>query len=315
MWNRLDDLQRRHPALGFPIAVLYKYIDDQGGYLAALITYYGFLSLFPLLLLAVTILGYLLQSDPGLQAKILDSALREMPVLGDQLRENVRSLHGSGSALVTGALVALYGVLNGSTAVQSALDRIWGVPRYRRPDPFTARLRGLLLLGVLGLGLLATTAVSELPSHGLLAVVTVVAAVAVNTGILLAAYKLLTVRTVGLRDLWIGAAVAAVAWQVLQTVGGYYVRHELAGAGQVYGVFGIVLGLMAWVYLGAVIVLMSAEINAVRVDRLWPRSLLTQFTDDVELTQGDRRSYESYAQTERHKGFEQVDVRFHDRDG
>jgi membrane protein len=315
MWSRLDDYQQRHPVLGFPIAVLYKYIDDQGGYLAALITYYGFLALFPLLLLAVTILGYLLQSDPELQTKILSSALREIPVLGDQLRENVQGLRGSGRALVTGALIALYGVLNGSTAVQSAMDRIWGVPRYRRPDPFTARLRGLLLLGVLGVGLLATTAVSELPSRGLLAVVTTVAAVAVNTGILLAAYKLLTVRNVGLRDLWVGAFVAAVAWQVLQVVGGYYVRNELRGAGQVYGVFGIVLGLMAWVYLGATIVLMAAEINAVRTDRMWPRSLLTQFTDDVDLTAGDRRSYESYAQTERHKGFEEVDVRFHDRTG
>jgi membrane protein len=314
MWSRLDDYQQRHPVLGFPLAVLYKYIDDQGGYLAALITYYGFLSLFPLLLLGVTILGYLLQNDPALQAKILNSALREIPVLGDQLRENVQGLRGSGRALVTGTLVALYGVLNGSTAVQSALDRIWGVPRYRRPNPLIARVRGLVLLGVLGIGLLATTAVSELPSHGLLAVVTVVAAVAVNTGILLAAYKLLTVRAVGLRDLWVGALVAAVAWQVLQTVGGYYVRHELRGAGQVYGVFGIVLGLIAWVYVGAVIVLISAEINAVRKDRLWPRSLLTQFTDDVDLTLGDRRSYEAYAQTERHKGFEEVDVRFNDRD-
>jgi YihY family inner membrane protein len=315
MWSRLDAYQQRHPVLGFPIAVLYKYIDDQGGYLAALITYYGFLALFPLLLLAVTILGYLLQSDPELQTKILNSALQEIPVLGDQLRENVQGLRGSGRALVTGALIALYGVLNGSTAVQSAMDRLWGVPRYRRPDPFTARLRGLVLLGVLGVGLLATTAVSELPSRGLLAVLTAVAAVAVNTGILLTAYKLLTVRDVRLADLWVGAVVAAVAWQVLQVVGGWYVRNELRGAGQVYGVFGIVLGLMAWVYLGATIVLMSAEINAVRVDRLWPRSLLTQFTDDVELTQGDRRSYESYAQTERHKGFEEVDVRFHDRDG
>jgi membrane protein len=315
MWSRLDAYQQRHPVLGFPIAVLYKYIDDQGGYLAALITYYGFLALFPLLLLAVTILGYLLQSDPELQTKILNSALQEIPVLGDQLRENVQGLRGSGRALVTGTLIALYGVLNGSTAVQSAMDRLWGVPRYRRPDPFTARLRGLVLLGVLGVGLLATTAVSELPSRGLLAVLTAVAAVAVNTGILLTAYKLLTVRDVRLADLWVGAVVAAVAWQVLQVVGGWYVRNELRGAGQVYGVFGIVLGLMAWVYLGATIVLMSAEINAVRTDRLWPRSLLTQFTDDVDLTAGDRRSYESYAQTERHKGFEQVDVQFHDRTG
>lgn len=314
MWSRLDRYQQGHPWLGFPIAVLYKYIDDQGGYLAALITYYGFLSLFPLLLLGVTILGYLLQGDPALQAKIINSALREIPVLGDQLRENVQGLRGSGRALVTGILVALYGVLNGSTAVQSALNRIWGVPRYRRPNPFVARIRGLVLLGILGIGLLATTAVSELPSRGLLAVVTVVAAVVVNTGILLAAYKLLTVRDVGLRDLWIGALVASVAWQVLQEVGGYLVRHELRGASQVYGVFGIVLGLMAWLYLGAVILLLSAEINAVRTDRRWPRALLTPFTDEVDLTRADESSYDAYAQTERHKGFEQVDVRFHDRD-
>jgi membrane protein len=312
MVDWLDSYQRRHPWLGFPLAVVYKYVDDQGGYLAALLAYYGFLALFPLLLLAVTTLGFLLEGNPALQAKIVDTALREIPVLGAELKSNVQALHGSVRALVIGALVALYGVLNGSTAAQSALDRIWGVPRYRRPDPFTARARGVLLLGILGVGLLATTVVSELPSRGQLVAVTTVAAVVVNTGILLAAYKLLTVRPVGFRDLWVGALTAAVAWQVLQAVGAYYVQNELRGASQVYGVFGIVLGLIAWIYLGAVIVLMSAEINVVRKDRLWPRALLTQFTDDVELTHADRRSYEAYAHTEQHKGFEQIDVKFHD---
>ena len=312
MVDWLDSYQQRHPWLGFPLAVVYKFVDDQGGYLAALLAYYGFLALFPLLLLAVTILGFLLDGDPDLQAKILDSALREIPVLGGELRNNVHALHGSVRALVIGLLIALYGVLNGSTAAQSALDRIWGVPRYRRPDPFTARARGVLLLAVLGVGILVTTVVSELPSHGFLTVVTTVAAVVVNAGILLAAYKLLTVRPLRFRDLWPGAVTAAVAWQLLQTVGAYYVRHELQGASQVYGVFGIVLGLLAWIYLGALIVLIGAEINAVRTDRLWPRSLRSAFTDNDDLTHADRRSYESYAQTEQHKGFEEIDVSFPD---
>jgi YihY family inner membrane protein len=312
MLDRLDAFQQRHPWVGFPLAVVYKYVDDQGGYLAALLAYYGFLSLFPLLLLAVTVLGFLLDGNPALQAKILDSAVSEIPVVGDQIRQNVTGFHGSVRGFVTGILFALYGVLGASTAAQSAFNRIWGVPRYRRPDPFRARVRGLVLLSVLGVGLLATTVVSEIPGGGPLSAL---AAVVVNTGILLAAFRLLTVRPLHVRDTWAGAVTAAVAWQVLQTVGAYYVRHELAGASQVYGVFGIVLGLVAWLYLGAVIVLLCAEINVVLTDRLWPRALMTVFTDDVDLTAGDRRSYAQYAQTEQHKGFQEIDVRFHDREG
>ncbi|MGA8926223.1 MAG: YhjD/YihY/BrkB family envelope integrity protein, partial [Solirubrobacterales bacterium] len=94
-----DAYQRRHRWLGFPIAVVYKFGDDQGPYLTALITYYGFLSLFPLLLLLVTILGFVLQGDPHLQDKVVNSTLAELPIIGSQLRENVRSLKGSGVGL------------------------------------------------------------------------------------------------------------------------------------------------------------------------------------------------------------------------
>jgi YihY family inner membrane protein len=310
MVSRLDAFQQRHPWLGFPIAVIYKYVDDQGGYLAALLTYYGFLSLFPLLLLGVTVLGFLLEGNPELQAKILNSVLAELPVVGDQLRDNVHGLHGSVRALVSGILIATYGALGATAAAQSAFNRIWAVPRYRRPDPIMARLRGLVLLVVIGAAVLATTVVSELPSRGWLSLAAGLASIAVNTGMILVAYRLLTARPVSTRETLPGAVVAAVAWQVLQTVGAYYVRHELRGASQVYGVFGIVFGLLGWIYLGAVIVLLCAEINAVRVDRLWPRALLTVFTDDVDLTAADRRSYRLYAQTEQHKGFEEIDVRF-----
>ena len=100
--TRFDALQQRHRWLGFPIAVLYKYSDDQGGYLAALMTYYGFLSLFPLLLVGVTVLGFVLHGNPVLQQKILGSALSQFPIVGKQIQTNVHGFHGSGLALAIG---------------------------------------------------------------------------------------------------------------------------------------------------------------------------------------------------------------------
>ena len=144
--DALDGYQRTRRWVGFPLAVTYKFTDDQGAYLAALITYYGFLSLFPLLLLLVTILGFALQDDPQLQAQLLDSALGQFPVIGAQLRDNVHSLTGSGAGLAVGILLTLYGCLGVAGATQNAFNRAWAVPRNRRPNPFTARLRSLLLL-------------------------------------------------------------------------------------------------------------------------------------------------------------------------
>src|SRR3954468_22005222 len=121
----LDRCQRRHRRLGFPLAVIYKFADDQGPYLTAMITYYGFLSLFPLLLLLVTILGFLLQGDTHLQEVVLDSALSRFPVLGDQLGQNVHSLQGSGIAVAVGVVVSLYGSLGVAQAAQNAFNKIW----------------------------------------------------------------------------------------------------------------------------------------------------------------------------------------------
>src|ERR1700710_2543754 len=97
--DAMDAYQRRHRWLGFPLGVLYKFGDDQGSYLTALITYYGFLSLFPLLLLLVTILGFVLQHDPGLQARVVGSTLTQLPIVGSQLGRDVHALKGSGLGL------------------------------------------------------------------------------------------------------------------------------------------------------------------------------------------------------------------------
>jgi membrane protein len=316
-----DAFQRRHRWAGLPLAVLYKFADDQGGYLAALITYYGFVSLFPLLLLLTTVLGFALQGSPELRQRVLDSALAQFPVIGDQIASNIHSFHGSVLGLVVGVFGSLYGGLGVVQAAQNALNQMWGVPRAARPNPFVARLRSLLLLGAGGLIILATSILSTLTAtvsaygDGV-RTGAVVAGIALNVALFTAAFRLLTARSLSFRQVAVGAIGAAVAWQAVQWSGSFLLGHRLRGATATYGLFGIVLGLLTWIYLGAVIFVVCAEINVVRVERLWPRSLLTPFTDNVRLTPGDRRAYTSYAETERHKSFERVEVDFDEpRDG
>ncbi|WP_304944744.1 YhjD/YihY/BrkB family envelope integrity protein [Streptacidiphilus sp. ASG 303] len=319
---RLDRFQRRHAWAAVPLAVVYKFADDQGTYLAALIAYYGLLSLFPLLLLLVSVLGFVLRDDPALQERVLHSALSQFPVIGDQLGSNIHSLHGSVPALVIGLAGSLYGSLGVAQAVQNALNRIWAVPRYARPNPLTSRLRSLLLLLILGAGLVLTTLLASFTTsahaYGAAAgtglrVLATACSVALNTLLVLLVLKSLTARYVPLRRLKREAVAAALAWQALQTVGTYYVGHVLQGTSATYGLFGIVLGLIAWLYLAALVFVLCAEAGVVRIRHLWPRNLLTPFTDRVHLTWGDRRAYASYAATETHKGFEDVEVDFRQR--
>ncbi|MGH3866039.1 MAG: YihY/virulence factor BrkB family protein [Pseudonocardiaceae bacterium] len=315
----LDGFQRRHTWLGFPLAVVYKFIDDQGSYLAALITYYGFVSLFPGLLLMVSVLGYTLDGNPALQQALLGSALKQLPIIGPQLQQNVSAIHGSGLGVIVGIVVAAYGGLGVSVAIQTAMNRVWAVPRYARPDAVLSRLRGLVLFVLIAVVVLTATALSAVGpvaagfGYGIGAGVPIAAiavATLVNVGALLVGFRVLTARDVALADLMPGAVSAGVAIQVLQTVGTLFVSRELGGVSQVYGVFGLVLGLLAWVYLQAVIVVFCAEINVVRARRLWPRHLLAPFVDDVELTRADQASYRSYADAERYKPFEQVQTTF-----
>jgi membrane protein len=317
---RVDRFQRRHPAAGYPLAVVYKFFDDQGNFLTAMITYYAFLSLFPLLLLLISILGFALHNDPALQDRVLDSALSRLPVIGTQIGDNVQSLRGNTVAVVVGVLGGLYGSLGVVQAAQNAFNKVWAVPRNNRPNPIMARVISLAMLVVLGLGLIGSTILSALSAvAGRIGdsqldtgfrVLLAVAAVLLNAALLAFAFRLLTAQSVGTRRTLPGALCAAVIWQVLQVGGTYYFGHTLRDSTATYGLFGVVLGLLVWLYLSALAVVFGAEINAVLARRMWPRSLLTPFTDDVQLTHGDRKAYASYAQTERHKGFETVDVDF-----
>jgi YihY family inner membrane protein len=321
---RLDRFQRRHAWLGLPIAVVYKFVEDDGGYLAALITFYGFVSLFPLLLLLTTALGFLLHGDQHLQRQLLDSALNQFPIIGEQIGGNVHATHGSLLAVAVGLGVALFGGLGVAQAVQYTLDTVWGVPRASRPGPVQSRLRSLWLLGVGGLGVAATTALSGLSTgisryaHGAgagtgLRLVAMTAAVVLNAGLFLVVFRVLTARQVSTRQVVPGAVTAAVGWQLLQWVGAWFVSHELRGATGSYGIFGVVLGLLGFLYLAASLVVLCAELNVVRARRLWPRALLAPFVDDTELTAADERAYTSYAEAARHKDAQRIRVSYRPR--
>lgn len=313
--ERIDRFQRRHPAASYPLAVLYKYFDDFGPYLAALIAYYAFVSLFPLLLLLATVLGFLLAGDPALQQRVLHSALAQFPVVGDQLGEPKR-LGGGTTGLVVGILGSLYGGLGVAQAAQYAMNTAWRVPRNSRPNPFKARGRSLVLLGTGGLAVIGTTALSTVGTPGAgsfeaaVRVVTLAAAVLLNVVLFVFVFRFATTRPLSVRDVLPGAIAAAIAWQLLQSFGVIYVAHVVKDASATNGVFAVVLGMLAFLYLTATMLVLCVEINVVRTDRLHPRALLTPFTDNVRLTQADRRAYTEQAQAERSKGFEEVRVTF-----
>jgi len=316
--ERLDGFQRRHRWAGFPIAVIYKFTDDQGPYLAALITYYGFLSLFPLLLLLASVLGFVLQRNPGLQREILDSTLRQFPVIGDQLGEP-QGLRGSVGGLVIGSVVALYGALGVAQALQNAMNVAWSVPRRHRPNAIRARLRSLLLITIGGVAVAATTVLSALGSSagqfgtdlgGAGALLAVVVSACINGAVFVAAFRISTTARAPIRDIVPGALLATLIWQLLQLFGTSYVGNVVKGADATYGVFALVLGLLAWLFLGAIGVVLCAEINVVRSKRLYPRALMTLFSDDVDLTAADLRAYSDAARAQQFKGFQTVEVTY-----
>ena len=316
----LDDQQRRRRWIGIPLAVVYKVIDDQATYLVAIIAYYGFVSLFPLLLLLVTILGFALSDNPALQQQVLHSALRDFPIIGDQIGQNIHTLHGSAVGLAVGIGGSIYGALQVGVAVQNAMNKIWAVPRAVRPALPGLYGRSLALTGILALSVATTTALAALstaagnygiaPVDAALRTGAVVVSMMVNAGFVLFTYRLLTVDAPPARQSWPGALTASVMWQILQSVGTYLVEHQLRGATATYGLFGIVLGLLTWLYLAALILVLGAEINVVQVRRLYPRSLLAPDPTDTALTHADRRAYTAYARTERQKDNQTVETEF-----
>ena len=310
-YSAFDRFQQRHPWLGFPLAVLQKYADDQGSYLTATITYYGFFAIFPLLLVLTTVLGFLLHGHQHLERSIENSALGQFPVIGLELR--LHSLRGSALALGFGLAAALWAGMGIFLAAQNAMNHLWGVPFKRRPNPIRARGRALLLLLVLGGGALATTILAALATVGAQFGISwkmgsIALSTVLNIGLFWLGFRVLTAREVSWRQLRGGAITAGVLYELLQTLGGYYVGHTLKHAGNLYGTFGLVLGLLSWIYLAAHITLLAAEGNVVATRRLWPRSF--SLIIEQPATQADKHALTQRGKVEERRQDETVSISF-----
>lgn len=276
---RIDEYQRRRAWLAFPLAVVRKFNDDRAGQQAALIAFYGFFALFPLLLVSVTVLAMVLGNNPALKDDILRSALSQFPIIGEQIRENVGAISSSGATLAVGIVGALLAGLVGVKTIQNAMDHVWGVPLRRRPGLVKLIVRGLLMLLVLGAFAFIATGLTGASVGGdsaplWLRLFSPPVSILLNVGIFLLAFKFLTAADVSWSDVARGAIVAGIAWAGLQTLGSYFVANRLKDATALYGFFGVVIGLLSWMYLTAQMTLLCVEVNVVRKKRLWPRSLL-----------------------------------------
>jgi YihY family inner membrane protein len=295
--RRVDKFQQSHTVLGFPWAVLQKFGNDQAGSKAALLAYYGLFALFPLLLLFTTILGYVLHGNERLRQDLVNSALGTFPIIGTQLQSQTHTLEGSGAAVVIGAILLLYGAVGLGQAAQGAMNAVWNIPYVRRP-PFLLRiLRALGVLVLLALSTIGSTVLTgfaTLASHGWPAkVVLLVGSLLVNFVLILAAFMIMTATPLHLREVAVGAGLATLFWQTLQAIGSWYVGRGLTHNGDTYGFFAVVIVLLSWIYLGAQLFLLAAEINVVLRYRLWPRSVV-----QPPLTTADRAVFERLAHME-----------------
>jgi YihY family inner membrane protein len=302
-----DRTQQRHRWLAVPLAVVKKFSDDGAGGLAALIAYYAFFSLFPLLLVFVTVLGYVFHGNSSVEKSIENSVLGHFPVIGGEVRSH--TLSGDAAAVVIGALVSLWAGMGVIQAAQNGFDRVWAVPFKHRPDFLRKRLRGLLLLVVLGTIFVVSTVVSGLVSAGLgslgIKIGGIGLSLLLNFALFTASFRLLTSGSVPTRSLWIGAVIGGLLWEVLQVAGGAYVDHIIRNGSNTYGVFATVIGLLAWLHLGAQATLYAAEVNVVVLRGLWPRSLFGPPTAPA-----DEATLRALAEVEERSDHERVKVEF-----
>src|SRR5215813_707962 len=271
-----DRLQREHGVLGFPYAVVKKYSDDEGGREAALITYYGFLSIFPLLLLGVAVLSRVLAGDPDLRERFIAAVVPE--ALRSTVEHSLASLPASTIPFVagliglllsgTGVVFSAYQTLNHVAAVRHRL-RAGFVSRYVRVFAVLA----ILLLGAVAVGALTVVATALPGQPGVQRAAAVLGSALVVFGVLLLGAKVLLARSAPIRAVWPGALVGAAAVTVVLNVGAPLLARLVTKAGPVYGSFATVAGMFALLYLVGQALVYAAEVAAVRYARLWPRAL------------------------------------------
>ncbi len=308
--RRIDGVQQRNRGISVIFGVVKKFGDDNAGTLVGSLAATAFGSIFPLLLLLFTVLGLVLNSHAGLRADVLHSTLRQFPIIGTDLGNNIKVLHRDSAV---GLTVGIVGLVWGSLGLAQngifTMEQIWNLPGVDRPNYLKRLYRGVTFLVVLGVGLMVSTflAAAVPTARGAIgwAIAGAVASAVVNFGEYLFAFRVLTPARVSVRQLVPGAALAGVAWTVLQAMGGFVIGRYLKNDNAVYGLFGIVLGLYAWVYLMTEVTVYAAELNVVLARHLWPRSMV-----QPPLTDADRRSLTARAAQNQQRRDQRIEVSF-----
>lgn len=264
--ERMIGLRAKHPAIEVGVDTLDGWRRHLSGRNASVLSFFGFLSIFPLMLAATTILGFVLKNNENLQQRIIDGALADIPVLGSQLQADPTSLNGSVWALIIGLGGALWGATKAFVAMQGAFDDVWEIDVDHRdpmPEQRGKALLGLMLIGtaqVASLGITTIIQAVDLPLGGRIGFV--VATVAINISMFAAMFRYLTAARLAWRDVWPGAVAAGVAYTLIQQFGTDIVVHVVANASDTYGQFALVLGIVTWLSLLAIATVMSAELIA-----------------------------------------------------
>jgi YihY family inner membrane protein len=280
-FRRLDELQRRRPFTAVPVAVFKKFNDDRGGSLSALVTFYGFLAVFPLLLLFVTVAGIVLHNNPEAEQRVIHSALAEFPVIGDKLASNISALHrATPLAFLVSFIGLMWGSLGVTNTLQQASATIWDVPRREQAGLPARVLRGLFLLGTIAAAVVGSAVLAGISTIGgvhhdaaVFWVVSLFGAAIVNIGAYLVALHILAPDGTTWKALLPGTVVGGLGWTILEAVGGLLIGHALRHATELYGFFATVLGLVFWLSLGSKLFMYAGEANVVLAQRLWPRHL------------------------------------------
>lgn len=290
--RNLSNFQQRNRILAFGYATVKKYGEDGAGNQAALLTYYGFLALFPLLLVLTTLTDSILGRYPHVQGEVLRSITDYFPLLGSQLTAHVHGLKTSGFALWTGILFTLYGARGVASAFRHGVQHMWRIPqKYQEGFP-QSLLKSLTILIVGGLGFLIASISASLAAAAGHGFEFRILSVVVNLIILFCLFTFLLKfslpRHISFAETRIGAAAAAMGLVILQIAGSYILARELKSLDALYSYFALALGLLFWLYLQAQVMVYAIEISIVSSQKLWPRSLDTRMPTPADKQLSNR---------------------------
>jgi membrane protein len=307
--TKVDAFQQRRAWTAIPVAVMRKFSDDNSSNLASMIAFWAFFSIFPLLLVFVTLLGFFLPAS--MKISVLTRVADMFPLLSVS---TVRGLGGQWWPLILGAVSALWSGLAVVRTIQFAFNSVWEIPQAQRPKLVAKVLRSLWVLAVMGGGLVVSVIITGYVSGaatglnlgwaGRLA--GYVIAIALDVGLFIAAFRILTEKDVTIRDVLPGAVLSGVVFWILQAASSVIISHELHKTQSTYGHFATVITILWWFYIQAEVSMYGAQLNTVLKERLYPRSLLTKAPE----TEADRRAYRAYAKERTYHEREDVDATF-----